>query len=206
MFTGIIETTAHIDTITPKSGGVQVRIATGAWPAQEPLYLGQSIAVNGACLTVIAFDQGWFDVELSDETLRCTTFGQTQPNDEVNLERAMAAGGRFDGHVVSGHIDTTVSILAIEQAGLSQRWHIAQPKDMEHLICIKGSVTLDGISLTVNEVNDAEGSFAINLIPHTLQVTNLNQRNMGDSMNLETDLLARSLHRFASIQKTLIYS
>lgn len=204
MFTGIIETTATIASITPKSGGVQVRVATGAWPDQEPLYLGQSIAVNGACLTVIAFDQGWFDVELSDETLRCTTFGHTQPNDVVNLERAMAAGGRFDGHIVSGHIDTTVTIQAIESAGLSQRWHISLPKGMEHLICTKGSVTLDGISLTVNQIDDAANTFAINLIPHTLQVTNLRQRIVGDFLNLETDLLTRSLHRFALVQKTLI--
>ena len=155
--------------------------------------LGDSVAVNGCCLTVAARQEGLLHFDLLQETLARTSLGGVQPGGCVNLERALAAGGRLGGHFVQGHVDCTAEILALEQRGADVRFEVALPPGGGRYLVEKGSIAVDGISLTVAEIG--AGSFVLWIIPHTLQRTNLGRRRAGERVNLEYDLLAKYVER-----------
>lgn len=192
MFTGLVEETGLIDGLqqTP-SGGVRLSIRTHKM--EDGVRLGDSIAVNGCCLTVAAIAGGVFGFDLLQETLARTSLVSVSPGEAVNLERALAAGGRLGGHFVQGHIDGTAEILKIEPTGADVRFEIALPPEGARYLVPKGSVAVDGISLTVAELHPDR--FVIWIIPHTLAATNLRTRNVGDRVNLEYDLLAKYVER-----------
>jgi len=192
MFTGLVEETGLIDSIehTP-SGGVQLSVRAPMIAAG--VRLGDSIAVNGCCLTVAAMENGQFRFDLLQETLARTSLGSLAPGGSVNLERALAAGGRLGGHFVQGHIDGTAEILKIEPVGADVRLEIALPAEGARYLVPKGSIAVDGISLTVAELHPER--FVLWIIPHTLAATNLATRKAGDRVNLEYDLLAKYVER-----------
>ena len=191
MFTGIVETTGQINRAEPTSnGGTQLVIGT---QLATELEIGASLALNGCCLTVTAVNGSEIRFDLLGETLRRTNLGDLKPGDVINLERPMLANGRFDGHVVQGHIDTTARIESIEAAGSDHRVEVALPESFSRYVVFKGSVAVDGISLTVAELHPDR--FVIWIIPHTWQVTNLHQRRPGDRVNLEFDLIAKYVER-----------
>jgi len=194
VFTGIVETTGQIKRAEPTSnGGTQLVIGTHL--ASE-LEVGASLALNGCCLTVTSVNGSEIRFDLLGETLRRTNLGDLKPGDVINLERPMLANGRFDGHVVQGHIDTTARIESIEPAGSDHRVEVALPESFSRYVVFKGSVAIDGISLTVAELHPDR--FVIWIIPHTWQVTNLHQRKPGDRVNLEFDLIAKYVERMLS--------
>ena len=196
MFTGIVETTGQINRAEPTAnGGTQLVIAT---QLSGELEIGASLALNGCCLTVTAVNGSEIRFDLLGETLRRTNLGDLKPGDVINLERPMLANGRFDGHVVQGHIDTTARIESIEPSGSDHRVEVALPESFSRYVVFKGSVAVDGISLTVAELHPDR--FVIWIIPHTWQVTNLHQRRPGDRVNLEFDLIAKYVERMLSAQ------
>lgn len=197
MFTGII---SDIGTITKaeQAGGLRLTIACGFSP--ENLKLGDSIACNGVCLTVVEILNNDFVVELSNETISCTTKNQWQVGKKLNLERSLKMGDTLDGHIVSGHVDGIVTIQNIEKSGDSHILTITVPPELSRFIAQKGSVTLDGISFTVNNVKNND--FSVNIIPHTWKNTTLNERKIGDQLNLEIDILARYVARLLENQPT----
>lgn len=190
MFTGII---SDIGTITKaeKNGDLRLEIASGF--AKESIKLGDSIACNGVCLTVVEILKNSFCVELSAETISCSAPNQWQVGSKVNLERSLKMGDSLDGHIVSGHVDGITTIKHIEKSGDSHILTITAPPALAKFIALKGSVTLDGVSLTVNKVEDAK--FLVNIIPHTWQNTTLGSRKIADMLNLEIDMLARYVAR-----------
>jgi riboflavin synthase len=191
VFTGIVETTGQIKRAEPTvNGGTQLVIGT---QLATELEVGASLALNGCCLTVTAVNGPEIRFDLLGETLRRTNLGDLKPGDVINLERPMLANGRFDGHVVQGHIDTTARIESIEPAGSDHRVEVALPESFSRYVVFKGSVAVDGISLTVAELHPDR--FVIWIIPHTWQVTNLHQRKPGDRVNLEFDLIAKYVER-----------
>jgi riboflavin synthase len=155
--------------------------------------LGASIACSGCCLTVTEKGSNWFDVYVSGETLSKTNLANWQTNSEINLERSLRLGDEMGGHIVSGHVDGLATIKSIEPEGESWRIKIEAAHGFEKLIAAKGSIALDGISLTVNAIND--NLFDVNIIPHTLNVTTLGNRKVGDKLNMEIDMLARYVAR-----------
>jgi riboflavin synthase len=185
MFTGLVETTGKLDARSPRGPGFRLSIASGL----GALELGESIAVNGACLTVTNIEGRRFDADISVETAEKTTLGRIPTGSEVNLERSMKMGDRLGGHLVSGHVDGIARVRELKPAGDALRLAVEAPEPLRRYIAAKGSVCLDGVSLTVNAV-DAE-AFEIMLIPHTLSVTNLKALRAGSELNLEVDLLAR---------------
>lgn len=199
MFTGIIEGVGSIADKRDLGGDVRVRIATGTLNFNDPK-LGESIAVNGVCLTVIEFGAGWFDADASNETLSLTTLGALGPAARVNLERAMRPSDRLGGHMVSGHVDGVGAVLSIHDDARAQRWRFKAPAPLLRYIAKKGSICVDGVSLTVNEV-DAEG-FEVALIPHTVENTAFAQTGIGDAINLEIDLVARYVERLLGERHT----
>jgi riboflavin synthase len=190
MFTGIITDLGRVRTISP---GAITRFAfdTGFDTAQIPL--GASIACNGCCLSVVDKGEGWFAVEASAETLSVTTLGDWHPGGKVNFERALKLGDELGGHLVSGHVDGIADIVERRPDGASLRFELLAPAALARFIAAKGSVTLDGISLTVNEVEGER--FGVNIIPITQRLTNFGTLWPGDRMNLEIDLVARYLAR-----------
>ena len=191
MFTGIIEAAGSVDGLTKnENGGFRLEIDT---PLSEELVQGSSLAVNGCCLTVTQIAPSRLRFDLLGETLRRTNLGDLRPGDAVNLERPMAANGRFDGHLVQGHIDATAAILACEARGSDHRIEIELPLGFQQYIVFKGSVAVDGISLTVAELHNK--SFVLWIIPHTWQVTNLHRLAPGARVNLEFDLVAKYIER-----------
>jgi riboflavin synthase len=192
MFTGIITHLGRIDSVVAAQGGMRLRIACPGL-AGEDLQLGESIAVSGVCLTVTGFDGGGFGADVSGETLRLTTLGGRGAGSAVNLERALRAGDRLGGHLVSGHVDGVGTLRAIDDDGLSQRYAFDVPAALRRYLAVKGSIAVDGVSLTVNAV-DATG-FAVNLVPHTLVHTTLGTLRAGDAVNLEVDQVARYVER-----------
>ena len=192
MFTGLIEAVGRISSREVRNGDVRMRIDTGALPMHDVL-LGESIAISGVCLTVVAFDAQSFDVDVSNETLACTTFGALAIGAAVNLERALLATDRLGGHLVSGHVDAVGSVLSVVDDARSQRWRIEAPPALLRYIARKGSICVDGVSLTVNAVDDA--GFEVNLIPHTLAHTAFGETTIGTPVNLEVDLIARYVER-----------
>ncbi|MEQ8195814.1 MAG: riboflavin synthase [Rhodospirillales bacterium] len=190
MFTGLITDIGTVRAVTP-NGDTRLEIATGYDTAA--IDLGASIACSGACLTVIETGPDWFAVQVSRETLSATTLGAWHPGTRINLERALKAGDELGGHIVSGHVDDVATVSAVAPDGDSLRLSIAPPKEYMAYIAAKGSVTLDGVSLTVNEAGTAD--FGVNVIPHTREKTTLGALKPGDRVNLEIDLLARYVAR-----------
>ncbi|WBU57786.1 riboflavin synthase [Paracoccus sediminicola] len=194
MFTGII---TDIGTITSveKRGDMRARIATGY--DMSGVELGASIACDGVCLTVVAKGESWFDVDISAETISKTNIGHNgwASGKRVNLERALKVGDELGGHIVSGHVDGVAEIVGLRDEGDSTRITFAAPGDLSRFIAPKGSVALNGTSLTVNEVEGHR--FGVNLIPHTQQVTTWGDVAVGDRVNLEIDTLARYVARLA---------
>lgn len=192
MFTGIIEGVGRLASRAPHGGDLRLTIATGTLPF-DAVRLGESIAVNGVCLTVIAFDSASFQADASTETLALTTLGRLPEGAAVNLERAMRPSDRLGGHLVSGHVDGVGGVVSVHDDARAQRWRFAAPAPLLKYIAKKGSICVDGVSLTVNEV-DGEG-FEVALIPHTVSHTAFAQTRVGDAVNLEIDLVARYVER-----------
>jgi len=199
MFTGLVQEVGVISGMEPRAGAgredLRLRVAFRALdPAR--LELGASICVDGVCLTVAALQGDAFVADVSGETLRVTTLGAKQPGTRVNLEPSLRAGDSLGGHWVSGHVDGIAEVLVTQRDARSLQVTLAAPPALARYIARKGSVTLDGVSLTVNEVNGAQ--FTINLIPHTLEVTTLGALAPGVRLNLEVDLMARYIERLHS--------
>jgi riboflavin synthase len=190
MFTGIIIDLGKLRTVEQR-GDTRFTIETGF--DATTLGLGASVACSGACLTVVDKGTGWFAVDVSAETLSKTTHGAWEPGQAINLERALCLGDELGGHMVSGHVDGVAEVRSVRVEGDSQRFVFSLPPDLAHYIAVKGSVTLDGVSLTVNEVEDA--SFGVNIIAHTAAVTTFGNLRPGDRVNLEIDLVSRYLER-----------
>jgi riboflavin synthase len=190
MFTGIITDLGRVRDVRA-DGDTRIEITTRFDDAAIPV--GASIACSGVCLTVIDKGPGWFAVQASTETLSCTTLGGWRPGTSVNLERALGLGDELGGHLVSGHVDGVGRVAAITPEGASRRFVFEAPAQLARFIASKGSVAIDGISLTVNEVDGAR--FGVNIIPHTLSITTLGEAEAGDRVNLEIDLLARYVAR-----------
>jgi len=188
MFTGIVDHKGTIESSTRK-GDLRAVIAC-AW---DDFVIGESIAVNGVCLTVVAHDKKTFAVDISGETISCTVPGMWDTGRSVNLERALKLGDSLSGHMVSGHVDGMAKILTITPYGDSQVWMLEASPLLMRYIAAKGSVTLDGVSLTVNEIKGDR--FTVNLIPHTRERTTLGGCKAGDLLNLEIDLIARYVER-----------
>ena len=190
MFTGIVTSIGKINQVAPRDGGLRLTIDAGMLDLSD-VAVGESIAVNGVCLTVIAAHGDRFDVDVSQETINCTV-GLDAPN-EVNLEKSLRLSDRLGGHLMSGHVDGVGEVTRFEPAGDSFLLVIRAPRELAKYIARKGSITVNGVSLTVNRV-DGE-SFEINLIPHTIAVTNLKHLKPGSQVNLEVDLIARYIER-----------
>jgi len=215
MFTGIIQSVGAIAELQRKGADTRARIAAGGLDLSS-MRAGDSIAVSGVCLTVTERDAQSFSVDISAETLRCTTFSSLAAGTRVNLEPALAAGSPLGGHFVTGHVDGVGRVLDCRPEGASRRVTIETPAALAKYIAAKGSLCVDGVSLTVNEINgDAQGraiakgsasvaggrmpgaanAFSVNLIPHTLQHTTLGALAADDWVNLEVDIIARYLER-----------
>lgn len=190
MFTGIIEDVGRIAGIKKLSGRWEFRIETALGEISE----GDSIAVDGVCLTAVAVGNGAFTADASLETLNVTTLKDKPINEPVNLERAMRADSRLGGHMVTGHIDGVGRITDIRKEGDSLRFEFEIPREISRYIVKKGSVAIDGISLTVNEQRD--NRFTLNIIPYSASHTTLGSKNLGDQVNVETDILGRYVERF----------
>jgi riboflavin synthase len=194
MFTGII-TDIGVLTELDQRGDLRARIRTGY--DTDKIDMGASIACDGVCLTVVGLGSDWFDVDISRETVDKTNIGRNRwaVGRRINLERALRVGDELGGHIVSGHVDGVAEIIAIADEGDSTRVTLRAPTELARFIAPKGSVALNGTSLTVNEVNGAE--FGINFIPHTKEVTTWGDMSVGDAVNLEIDTLARYVARLA---------
>jgi len=198
MFTGLIEGVGTIIALEPQGGDLRLRIGVGSLPF-DAVALGESIAVNGVCLTVIEFDAVSFAADASTETLSLTTLGAMDVGRAVNLERAMRPTDRLGGHLVSGHVDGLGQVLSVHEDARAQRWRFAAPKSLLKYIATKGSICVDGVSLTVNAVDDA--GFEVALIPHTVSHTAFASTRVGDAVNLEVDLVARYVERLLSARE-----
>jgi riboflavin synthase len=192
MFTGIILAIGKITAIEKRAGDCRLTIATGSLP-MEGVALGDSIAVNGVCLTAISVSQSAFSADVSNETLSRTTLAALQINPPVNLELALTPSTRMGGHIVSGHVDGIGTVVEKKSDARSFRFKIKAPDSLAKYIAEKGSICIDGISLTVNQV--AGAVFEVNIVPHTLAQTTLGNTEIGAQVNLEVDLLARYMER-----------
>ena len=188
MFTGIIQATGIIRNINSHDKGSVITFQSSAFDFSQ-IKIGDSIAVNGVCLTVISFEKDFFVADLSQETLNCTSYKDAFEGKVVNMESALKLNQGIDGHLVSGHVDGIAKINDKYQEGESFRFQIEPPGELRKYIAKKGSVTLDGISLTVNNINEKE--FNVNIVPHTLENTNLSSLEIGDKLNIEVDMIAR---------------
>lgn len=192
MFTGIIEALGRVTASEPRGGDRRLQIATGTLPLDD-VKLGDSICVSGVCLTAVAVDGQGFAADVSAETLNRTVLGELDPGAAVNLEKSLTPSSRLGGHLVSGHVDGVGEVLALAREARSWRLTVAAPAELGRYIAEKGSVCVDGISLTVNNV---EGSrFAVNIVPHTFEVTTIGEYRVGRRVNLEVDIIARYLER-----------
>lgn len=190
MFTGIVQAQGHVAVFESCAAGARLRIDGGGLDMSD-VALGDSIAVDGCCLTVIAFDATGFTVDVSQETLDCTA--GFAPGARVNLEKALRANDRLGGHLVTGHVDGVGEVTSITPVGDNRRYEFRMPVALARYVARKGSITVNGTSLTVNAVGDDR--FEVNLIPHTLAVTNLGRLEAGSRVNLEIDLIARYVER-----------
>lgn len=195
MFTGIIESVGSIASLQRHQGDWRLRVAVGKLDMSD-VVLGDSIAVNGCCLTVVEMDSSHFVADLSNETMQHTSFGKMVQGNPVNLEKAMQANTRFGGHIVSGHVDGVGEITDLKSDGLSVRLTISVPENIARYVAAKGSICIDGTSLTVNEIEGCK--FGVNIIPHTQEETTINSYLQGQKVNLEVDIIARYLERLMS--------
>jgi riboflavin synthase len=192
MFTGIIEGLGDIDGV--RSSGRGKRLAIEADFSLDQTKIGDSISVDGACLTAVKIEGRRFEVDVSPETLQITTLGQAKVGNRVNLERALRLSDRIDGHLVAGHIDGTGIIKQLEPLGNAIIVTIAVPESLSRYMIAKGSVAVDGISLTINECGNS--SFSVSIIPHTGKRTTVGFKNKGDRVNIETDMIGKYVERF----------
>lgn len=197
MFSGIIADVGVIKSAQDREGGLRLTVATEAL-GMDDVQLGDSIAVNGVCLTVVSMDGNDFTVDVSRETLNCTV-GLDAQGQRVNLEKALRLSDRLGGHLVSGHVDGVGEVVLFDDIGESWKLVVRAPQALAKYIAMKGSVTVNGVSLTVNEVEGVQ--FSINLIPHTLKMTMLNELKAGSRVNLEIDLIARYVERMMNSEK-----
>lgn len=195
MFTGIIQAVGRIARLEPRGGDVRLTVDTAGLDMAD-VALGDSIAVSGVCLTVIEFDAASFAADVSNETLTHTTLGKHKAGDPVNLEKALRLADRLGGHMVSGHVDGAGKVVSVVPDGRSLRWTFEVPSELARYIAHKGSVCIDGTSLTVNEVSG--NRFGVNLIPHTVAHTAFAARRPGDAVNIEVDVVARYVERLLS--------
>ena len=192
MFTGIVQAVGRVRTVEKR--GADARLALDASGLGiDDVAIGDSIAVAGVCLTVVALDASGFAADVSPETLSRTTLGTLAAGDPVNLEKSLRLADRLGGHLVAGHVDGVGKVVAVHEDGAAQRWIFSAPRALARYIAVKGSIAIDGTSLTVNEVDG--NTFGITLIPHTLAVTTFGARKVGDAVNLEVDLVARYVER-----------
>ena len=193
MFTGLVEALGRIERIDREGAGIRLTIAWDGLPADDPLELGESIAVNGCCLTVVAADGERFEVQAGPETLARTNLGAGTPGDRVNLERALRVGDRLGGHFVQGHVDTTATLRERRPEGEWEFLAFTIDPAWTPLMVPKGSIAVDGVSLTLVDV--AADGFSVMLIPHTLAVTTLGLIRPGDAVNIEADMLAKHVQK-----------
>ncbi|WP_440876627.1 riboflavin synthase [Thalassotalea sp. PLHSN55] len=192
MFTGIIEAVGSIKAINVNADGARVEVATGSLDMSD-VNLGDSIATNGVCLTVVAFDQHSYSADVSNETLKYTGFSHYRVGQKVNLEKAMLPTTRFGGHMVSGHVDAVCEVASIKNTGNSTEYWLTMSEEIAPYIAHKGSVTIDGTSLTVNKVT--EDQFMLTIVPHTTEQTIISGYQAGTAVNVEVDVVARYLER-----------
>jgi riboflavin synthase len=195
MFTGIVEAVGTIAGLTPRGGDLELLIDAGALPLADAR-IGDSISVGGACLTVTRLDGARFAADVSTETLTRTTLGARGVGSRVNLERALRAGTPLGGHYVTGHVDGLARVHALSDDARSRRLVFELPPGLARYVAPKGSVTIEGVSLTVNEADGRR--FGVNLIPHTLAVTTLGELVVGSTVNLEIDIIARYVERLVA--------
>lgn len=196
MFTGIVTALGSVRRITPLGDGQDMRLVIAApWPDTAAIPLGASIACSGCCLTVTETGSDGFAADVSAETLACTTLGGWRVATGVNLERSLRMGDELGGHIVSGHVDGVGAAVSATPENASTRWWFRVPHALARFIAVKGSVAVNGVSLTVNEV--AADTFGVNVIPHTAEVTTFGSLRPGDAVNVEIDMLARYVARLA---------
>jgi riboflavin synthase len=196
MFTGIVTALGSIRAIQPIGGGKDMRLVIAApWPDTATIPIGASIACSGCCLTAVEVNADSFAGDASAETLACTTLGGWTVGSQVNLERSLKMGDELGGHMVSGHVDGVGEAVSATAENGSTRWRFRAPKPLARFIAVKGSVAVNGVSLTVNEVQD--DIFGVNVIPHTASVTGFGTMKPGDKVNIEIDMLARYVARLA---------
>ncbi len=195
MFTGLVEAVGLVESVVPAQDQARITIRI---PFAGDLALGDSVAVNGCCLTVAALAEGTASFDLLTQTLNVTSLGSVQAGSEVNLERAMQVGDRFGGHFVQGHVDATGTITRLEPKGQDHVLAVSLPPDVHRLCVPKGSISVDGISLTIAELAEAEATFWIT--PHTWDHTHLRTAKEGDTVNLEADMLAKHVDHLLSLR------
>ncbi|HEX3895901.1 MAG TPA: riboflavin synthase [Rudaea sp.] len=195
MFTGIVIAKGTVLTTERRGGDVRIRIGNGGLDMSD-VAAGDSICVSGVCLTAIDPDAKSFCADVSTETLSRTTLGTLRDGDSVNLEKSLRLSDRLGGHLVSGHVDAVGRVVSVEPDARSQRWRFETPRELSKYIAAKGSVCIDGVSLTVNDVE--ANTFGVNLIPHTIAVTTFAEKRVGDGVNIEVDLIARYVERMYS--------
>lgn len=197
MFTGIIEAVGRVAAVTSLDGGRRLRLAA---PFATALRVDESVAVDGVCLTVVAHDDAAFEAVAVEETLAKTTLGRLAAGDAVNLERALSVGARLDGHLVQGHVDATGEIVAVEALADSHLVRIAYPAAHARLLIPRGSIAVDGVSLTVARLDDEPGTFAVAIIPHTWSHTTAARWVPGGAVNLEFDLVGKYVLRGLAVR------
>lgn len=199
MFTGIVTALGAVRSITPLGNAADMRLTlTAPWPDTAAIPIGASIGCSGCCLTAVDIGQDWFAADASAETLSKTTLGRWQAGTRVNLERSLRLGDELGGHLVSGHVDGVGEAVSSTPEHGSTRWVFRVPRPLARFIAVKGSVAVDGVSLTVNEVTD--DTFGVNIIPHTAAVTSFGSLRPGDAVNIEIDMLARYVARLAEFR------
>ena len=198
MFTGIVQAIGNIVRVEPHGGDTRLHVDAAALDLSD-VAIGDSICVSGVCLTAIALDGGTFATDVSNETLSCTTLGMLQSGHCVNLEKSLRLADRLGGHLVSGHVDGVGRVREVCNDARSQRWSFELPAALARYVAAKGSICIDGVSLTVNEV--AANVFGVNLIPHTIEVTTFRDKRAGDVVNVEVDLIARYVEQLYSCDR-----
>jgi riboflavin synthase len=199
MFTGIVTALGTIREIVPIGAGHDMRLVIAApWPDTASIDIGASIACSGCCLTAVAVGADWFAVEVSAETLASTKLGRWAVGTRVNLERSLKLGDELGGHIVSGHVDGLAETVSATPENGSTRWRFRIPRELARFIARKGSIAIDGVSLTVNDAD--QDSFGVNIIPHTSAVTGFGTLQPGEVVNIEIDMLARYVARLAEFK------
>ena len=199
MFTGIVQAVGRIAALEPRGGDVRLRVETASLPL-DGVRIGDSISVSGACLTAVEIDGEGFAADVSNETLECTKLGHLEAGSSVNLECSLTPHTALGGHLVTGHVDGLGSVINKVEDARSTRFEFEVPDDLKKYIAAKGSVCVDGVSLTVNSVEDTR--FSVNIIPHTAEVTTLGSTPVGGQVNIEVDLLARYVERLLAAGET----